>query len=431
MSALMGSVIIGGVNKTLTGEGYANIGGVWKPFSDSYANIGGVWKAMRGGLPAGYTELLYIESSGTQYIDTGVKPSSNLAIDIDAKFISASSADKGVYTYFGARAIAKQIYYAIMTASSNTWNLYFEYGRNVGYAEMNYETLIARRMIHVENGSATADDFSVTYAPTTELPDFPIYIFGSNDDGTASFLKAMRLYSCKMYDNGVLVRDFVPCRNASGEVGLYDTVSRQFFRNLGTGVFMAGVQKAALPTGYTQFEYIESSGTQYIDTGFKPDHNSRIVVDGQLTATSGAANTVFGVRTALKVSGFYAFWHATYSKFLAGYGTESGITVAGTSTGRHVFDLNRNIFAVDTASSAGAAETFSCDYNTFLFALNSGGSGTLHASMKLYSCRIYDNGTLVRDFVPCTDDGGRSGLYDLVNAQFYRNAGTGTFTAGD
>lgn len=48
------------------------------------------------------------------------------------------------------------------------------------------------------------------------------------------------MYSCKIYDNETLVRDFVPCKNATGAVGLYDTVEGQFYANAGTGTFTAG-----------------------------------------------------------------------------------------------------------------------------------------------------------------------------------------------
>ena len=51
--------------------------------------------------------------------------------------------------------------------------------------------------------------------------------------------------------------------------------------------------------------------------------------------------------------------------------------------------------------------------------------------MNLYSCQIYDNGTLVRDFVPCINGSGEVGLYDLVGKQFYGNAGTGVFTGSE
>ena len=50
--------------------------------------------------------------------------------------------------------------------------------------------------------------------------------------------------------------------------------------------------------------------------------------------------------------------------------------------------------------------------------------------MKLYYCKIWDNGSLVRNFIPCKNTSGTLGLYDAVNNVFYTNAGTGTFTAG-
>ena len=51
----------------------------------------------------------------------------------------------------------------------------------------------------------------------------------------------MKLYSMKIYDNdGNLVRNFVPCRNSYGEVGLYDWVTNQFYGNAGSGEFKFG-----------------------------------------------------------------------------------------------------------------------------------------------------------------------------------------------
>ena len=44
---------------------------------------------------------------------------------------------------------------------------------------------------------------------------------------------------------------------------------------------------AALPDGYTKLEYIESSGTQYINTGIVPKTTTRVVVDFSLTTTAG------------------------------------------------------------------------------------------------------------------------------------------------
>jgi hypothetical protein len=56
-----------------------------------------------------------------------------------------------------------------------------------------------------------------------------IYIFCNHNSssggvGPIQNVGGMRLYSFKMYDNGKIVRDFVPCKNSSGTVGLFDMV---------------------------------------------------------------------------------------------------------------------------------------------------------------------------------------------------------------
>ena len=45
-------------------------------------------------------------------------------------------------------------------------------------------------------------------------------------------------------------------------------------------------------------------------------------------------------------------------------------------------------------------------------------------------CAVYDNDTLIRDFVPAKKADGTIGLYDRVSGTVYTNAGTGAFTAG-
>ena len=47
----------------------------------------------------------------------------------------------------------------------------------------------------------------------------------------------MALYYCRIFDGDTLLRDYIPCINASGAVGLYDLVGRQFYGNAGTGAF--------------------------------------------------------------------------------------------------------------------------------------------------------------------------------------------------
>ena len=66
-----------------------------------------------------------------------------------------------------------------------------------------------------------------------------------------------------------------------------------------------------------------------------------------------------------------------------------------------------------------------------LFAVNRTDTPNEYSKSKIYYCKIYNNGILVRDFVPCIKDDGEVGLYDLIGKQFYGNAGTGVFTGSE
>jgi hypothetical protein len=99
---------------------------------------------------------------------------------------------------------------------------------------------------------------------------------------------------------------------------------------------------------------------------------------------------------------------------------------------RFQIDKNKNITTAAGVTTSQSATTFQSAYTAYLFALNQAGQPNASGmvSIKMYSCQMYDNGTLVRDFVPCTDPSGIAGLYDLANGKFYRSAGTADFIAG-
>ena len=47
--------------------------------------------------------------------------------------------------------------------------------------------------------------------------------------------------------------------------------------------------------------------------------------------------------------------------------------------------------------------------------------------MNLYTCKIYDNDKIVRNYIPCVNPSGKAGLFDLVESKFYENKGSGEF----
>ena len=97
---------------------------------------------------------------------------------------------------------------------------------------------------------------------------------------------------------------------------------------------------------------------------------------------------------------------------------------------RNTIEVSNKLIINGNTVKTVSSVSFTSTYNLFLFANNNAGTAQLPGAMKLYSCQIYDNGTLVRDFWPCYDPDGVACLYDKVEKKYYYNAGSGAFTAG-
>lgn len=188
----------------------------------------------------------------------------------------------------------------------------------------------------------------------------------------------------------------------------------------------------ALPSGYTKLDYIESSGTQYINTGFTPKGNSRVVMDFENMLIPADAAALFGARTDTEKNVFGMWFDTTAVQPQYGNVTYNTKPIAVASYNvRQIYDLNKGVAAVGETSVTFNQLTFNSGCALTLLAMNTNGTvDERRASGKIYSAKVYDNGTLVRDFIPCKNASGTLGLWDNVNSVFYANAGTGTFSTG-
>ena len=185
---------------------------------------------------------------------------------------------------------------------------------------------------------------------------------------------------------------------------------------------------SGLPSGYTQLEYIQSSGAQYINTGFNPKSTSRVVMEFEFLKNATASP--FMSRDISNDTNMFGVFNIN-GRLRSDFNT----TKVSFSTGlsplqKLIYDRNKNVCTIGTETITNANGTFSAPRPLFLFASDDSGTARFFTTGKFYSCQIYDNGTLIRDFVPCIAPTEAVGLYDTVGAQFYANAGTGTFTAG-
>lgn len=184
----------------------------------------------------------------------------------------------------------------------------------------------------------------------------------------------------------------------------------------------------SLPSGYARLEYIQSSGTQYINTGFTPNNNTRVVCRFQLMDSS-EEQTMFMSRPEMNKRTFGIFhnasgWNIDYGNSRATGATEVAITDLVN------LDFNKNIATLNGVTLSVSAQTWSGTVPLMIFTRNTGGTLSNYAIAKLWSFKIYDDSTLVRDYIPCKNASGAVGLWDDVTEEFYGNSGTGAFSAG-
>lgn len=180
--------------------------------------------------------------------------------------------------------------------------------------------------------------------------------------------------------------------------------------------------------GYTSVSYIGFTGTQYIDIGFKPNNNTRAVIDMYIPEGNGSDYVpVFGTRDAQNIRAF-VLWQDANGNARHDYGDANRVSSIPLE-GRLTVDVNKNVLTIGDRTDTMSAATFSCSYNMMLGTLTTGASlDDRRAVMDVYSFKVYDNGELVRDMSPVVrDSDSKPGLYDSVNDVFYTNDGTGEF----
>lgn len=191
--------------------------------------------------PKSYQIVEYIESTGTQWIDTGVVGSNTLTFDI--KFLSKNTFGTGGYgTMFGGRKNSSTSQYTLSSFGTSSG------GGQFRWSSSTYNNLYMRanEIMHVSmDGSKfyRNDGTSFNCTQPAAYSGFRIALFALNENNAVNPIQfgKVQLYSLKFYENGVLIRDFVPCyRKRDDEIGLYDLVEDVFYTNNGTGTFIKG-----------------------------------------------------------------------------------------------------------------------------------------------------------------------------------------------
>lgn len=181
--------------------------------------------------------------------------------------------------------------------------------------------------------------------------------------------------------------------------------------------------------------YIQSNGTQYIDTGFKPNQNTGYIIDADILPTNdnGTVQTIH-ISTSNEQSTFYALrLNSMLTAYNVRYAQSELVSVKhlGSLFGRHLFVGEKNTFSID-GQEPTVCTSAPFQQSKTLPILGAKTYGTTEVSnmvkAKLYSCKIFDNGVLVRCFIPSKDPDGVICLFDCCTGEYFYNGGTGTFT---
>lgn len=185
-------------------------------------------------IPNEYIELEYLESTGTQYIDTGISGNKETAIEIMFYVTSIGSSYEGI---FGSRVTSNNTN-SISIFTQNTSNVNQRFGSQVKSTQIPINT---NHVIYLDKTKISIDGVVTTWNQTADFTTpYTLTIFNVNSGTNNSFTKSKcKIYYTKIWESGVLVMDLIPVMyNYDGY--MYDKVTGQLFGNAGTGYFSLG-----------------------------------------------------------------------------------------------------------------------------------------------------------------------------------------------
>lgn len=190
---------------------------------------------------------------------------------------------------------------------------------------------------------------------------------------------------------------------------------------------------------YTPLQYIQSSGTQYINPNL-PNHSNGLRAEFKWSPLNNNINNQFiwGVegdypynRNYFKYSSYYrlelgAYWYLGFNyttTVLVSYETETN-TIKNTT--QYVKINGTQVYSTNDYNNQDRS-----NLTPYIFAINRSGRTEEYGYIRLYYLKFYDeNNTLLRDFIPVLDENDVPCLYDQVSQTYFYNQGTGTFGYG-
>lgn len=246
-------------------------------------------------MPAEYQEVEFIIGQGSQYIDTGYVLNSECRVQGRYDLYEL----KGVLALFGSRNDQYNNSFAIFNVSAAPR---VDYGNTLATHSFSYAGGNNRNVLEFDLNAGIATVNGNTYAFADSLKPFTcpstaiIFATHTGDTIDARCPKGEIVYLKITDENGIVVRDMIPCyRKSDAKPGMYDLVGKRFYTNAGIGEFIAGPDVASIYGGTVTLN--EDGSADIVSTkGNIPSYNGEILLNTWISSmdvyTEGATPTI-------------------------------------------------------------------------------------------------------------------------------------------
>lgn len=365
--------------------------------------------AERNKLPDAYQEVEYIQTqtNSKAYLITDYKQTQNTSL--------RTVVEGGGWIMGGRTVTPVQDGIGVLFNPSATYAMF---GNETNMVARSFTS--GKHTVEIGSNGCFIDGEKITdYNPQEFQSQVPMWILNINDKGlpNSSYFEG-KIYSAQILENGQIVRNYVPSfRKSDNVIGMYETITKQFLTNAGTGTFTKGAY-TSIPSEYQELEYLDTDN-QYFESlltyeactieqvvKFESDTRRRLI--GWSTNNSrywgvNASNTYeMGSTVFIPVEQASPLdWHNV--KF-----TTNGLAVAPT-----VSLLIDDTFSAVRPGSGTASGMHEYDYLTDAY--------RCVAYFKFIK-KILPDGTVKNNLRPCVrKSDNKVGWYDLITEQFLPN----------
>ena len=353
-----------------------------------------------------YTPINYIwnRNLSTGEIDLGYVPGDNTVIEMDVEPEYTTNSNRKILWFDSF------LYYAYQNYQ------YFA----LGGSAYTLKTNLNRSVISL---SHTVGGWSWSGVTDT------VKVYGM--DGRA------KIYGIKIYEDNVLVRDYVPALDSNGVVCLFDKVNFEYYYFKVNGEISSSLTSGGY-IGSTS-DYLQGAGdtADYIDLNYIPSATTSIEVEveGGYGNILGAFQYKSSVWTRFGIAGYMNNnGQSTVIGNFAYVEDHNNVSLTGTTSDRNVLKMTptggtQNGDTIATYSHTWRQGQESITVFGYRVKMSSSYTNqTPYYNGKIYYVKIWENDTLVRDLIPFSKDN-KVGLYDKLSGTFYPSVKT-TITQG-